>query len=39
MTDGKTKSILDRKICLMSLAAIIATLATINFSGTAFAYA
>jgi Amt family ammonium transporter len=39
MTDGKTKSILDRKICFLGLAAIIATLATtINFSGTAFAY-
>jgi ammonium transporter, Amt family len=39
MTDGKTKSILDRKISFLSLVAIIATLATINFSGgTAFAY-
>ena len=39
MTDGKTKSILDRKICFLGLAAIIATLATINFSDIAFAYA
>src|ERR671919_2307330 len=40
MTDGKTKSILDRKIYFLGLAAIIATLATttIYFSGTAFAY-
>src|SRR5918996_1177827 len=41
MTDGKTKSILDRKISFLGLAAIIiATLATttIYFSGTAFAY-
>src|SRR5918993_5228202 len=38
MTDGETKSILDRKISFLGLAAIIATLATINFSGIAFAY-
>src|SRR5918996_3352343 len=41
MTDGKTKSILDRRISFLGLAAIIiATLATttIYFSGTAFAY-
>ena len=39
MTDGKTKSIFDGKIRFLGLAAIIATLATINFSGIAFAYA
>src|SRR5918995_525390 len=41
MTDGKTKSILDRKITFLGLVAIIAALATttISFSGgTAFAY-
>jgi Amt family ammonium transporter len=39
--DGKIKTILDRKISFLALAAIIAALATatsINFSGTAFAY-
>jgi Amt family ammonium transporter len=41
MTDGKTKSILDRKISFLGLVAVIAALATttISFSGTAFAYA
>src|ERR671918_3048737 len=38
MTGGKMKSILDRKISFLGLAAIIAALATVNFSGTAFAY-
>jgi ammonium transporter, Amt family len=36
--DGKTKSILDRKISFLGLGAIIAALATITFSGTAVAY-
>jgi Amt family ammonium transporter len=39
--DGKIKTILDRKISFLALAAIIAALATatsINFSGTVFAY-
>ena len=40
MLDGKTKSsIVDRKITFLGLAAIIATLACVNFSEPALAYA
>ena len=39
MLDGKTKSIVDRKITFLGLAAIIAALAAVNFSETAHAYA
>src|SRR3712207_1362254 len=39
MLDGKMKSIVDRKITFLGLAAIIATLVTVNFSETALAYA
>src|SRR3712207_8346793 len=38
MLEGKTKSIFDRKITFLGLAAIIAALAAINFSETALAY-
>ena len=38
MINGKTKTILDRKISFLGLAAVIAALATITYSGTALAY-
>src|SRR3712207_664382 len=38
MLEGKTKSIFDRKITFLGLAAIIAALAAVNFSETALAY-
>jgi Amt family ammonium transporter len=38
MLGDKTKSILDRKITFLGLAAIITTLMAVNFSGTALAY-
>ena len=38
MSDDKTKSIFDRKITFLGLAAIITTLTAVNFSGTALAY-
>ncbi|MCI0561229.1 MAG: ammonium transporter, partial [Nitrososphaera sp.] len=39
MADGKVKTLLGRKITLLGLAALIATLVSVNFSGTALAYA
>ncbi|MGI0024663.1 MAG: ammonium transporter, partial [Nitrososphaera sp.] len=39
MADGKVKTLLGKKITLLGVAAVIAALVTINFSGTAFAYA
>jgi ammonium transporter, Amt family len=38
MADGKVKTLLSNKITLFGLAAVVAALATVNFSGTAFAY-
>jgi len=38
MADGKVKTLLSRKITLLGLAAVIAALVTVNFSGTALAY-
>src|SRR5213593_1121968 len=38
MADGKVKTLLGKRITLLGLAAVIAALVTVNFSGTAFAY-
>ncbi|HEY3095151.1 MAG TPA: ammonium transporter [Nitrososphaera sp.] len=38
MADGKVKTLLSNKITLLGLAAVVGALATVNFSGTAFAY-
>src|SRR5881628_709172 len=39
MADGKVKTLLGKRITLLGLAAVIAALVTVNFSGTALAYA
>jgi hypothetical protein len=38
MADGKVNTLLNSKITLPGLAAIVAALATVNLSGTALAY-